>query len=720
MGDELPAGQPMRADDLGLPHHSSAAAPDRAGAGRRSSSSSGVWARHARQATSGDSAAERKRLVARREKLFQDLVRLEHDHRRGRVDAARYAHAREELLAVARERLRRARQRRTGPEPAKRAASPRGDASVSFDFDRVELTDSVASLRPPQARVARLAVAAARRDPRPARSERRGQVDAARHAGHAGRPHQRHHQLRRHDGAAGGAAIRGRIGVLAHELHLYPELTARQNLEFFARAAWPRRDRRSSRRARVGRSRRSRRRSGVVVLARHAAAAGARARAAAPAAARAARRAVHRPRRPRGAHRRRRGCSDSRRPARSSCWRPTTWMWPTGSITRMAVVRAGRLLVATRRRHRRAPAVSRARGGGVMFFQMALLVLQEGLRDRAEELRDPLDDAVLRRGVRRDLLFRVREGRAGRRRTRRPASCGLRSPSPGTLALGRTFERERYGETLKALLLAPAPRPAIYLGKLLGIITLLFATEVLLVPMVAFLFNAPFFARPLLLVALLGLGTIGYAAVGHAVRRHARAGADARRDAADSAVSDYDTGDHCRRAGHVGAAGVAGRRAGGDAVDRAARVLRRGVRHAVVVDVRAADDGVDGGGTRQVRSGQARRRHMRKLFVPVLVVTAAMFAYSPIAIANAPYESTMRLVQKIFYFHFPAWMALTVVGDGLHGGQRDLSVQGQCRAPTGSPPRPPKLPSSSGCSGWSAGRSGAARRGASGGSGTRG
>jgi len=31
-----------------------------------------------------------------------------------------------------------------------------------------------------------------------------------------------------------GEAIRGRIGVLAHELHLYPELTARQNLEFFA------------------------------------------------------------------------------------------------------------------------------------------------------------------------------------------------------------------------------------------------------------------------------------------------------------------------------------------------------------------------------------------------------------------------------------------------------------------------------------------------------
>lgn len=34
--------------------------------------------------------------------------------------------------------------------------------------------------------------------------------------------------------AEGGAQVRGRIGVLAHELHLYPELTARQNLMFFA------------------------------------------------------------------------------------------------------------------------------------------------------------------------------------------------------------------------------------------------------------------------------------------------------------------------------------------------------------------------------------------------------------------------------------------------------------------------------------------------------
>jgi ABC-type multidrug transport system ATPase subunit len=38
-----------------------------------------------------------------------------------------------------------------------------------------------------------------------------------------------------HFGEATEGALRGRIGLLAHELHLYPELTARQNLDFFAR-----------------------------------------------------------------------------------------------------------------------------------------------------------------------------------------------------------------------------------------------------------------------------------------------------------------------------------------------------------------------------------------------------------------------------------------------------------------------------------------------------
>jgi len=51
---------------------------------------------------------------------------------------------------------------------------------------------------------------------------------------------------------------------------------------------------------------------------------------------------------------------------------------------------------------------------------------------------------------------------------------------------------------------------------------------------------------------------------------------------------------------------------------------------------------------------------MKKLFLPLAIVTAAMFTYAPIAINKVPLESTMLLVQKIFYFHFATWMALTV------------------------------------------------------------
>jgi len=49
---------------------------------------------------------------------------------------------------------------------------------------------------------------------------------------------------------------------------------------------------------------------------------------------------------------------------------------------------------------------------------------------------------------------------------------------------------------------------------------------------------------------------------------------------------------------------------------------------------------------------------MRKLFVPVAIVTAAMFMYAPFMILDAPYESTMGLVQKIFYFHASCGMAM--------------------------------------------------------------
>jgi len=46
-------------------------------------------------------------------------------------------------------------------------------------------------------------------------------------------------------------------------------------------------------------------------------------------------------------------------------------------------------------------------------------------------------------------------------------------------------------------------------------------------------------------------------------------------------------------------------------------------------------------------------------FTPATALCGLMFAISPFLIANAPYESTMGLVQKIFYVHLPsAWMFL--------------------------------------------------------------
>ena len=84
----------------------------------------------------------------------------------------------------------------------------------------------------------------------------------------------------------------------------------------------------------------------------------------------------------------------------------------------------------------------------------------------------------------------------------------------GTLALGRTFERERQADTLKALLLSPVERPAIYLGKLVGLLLLMTVVEALIVPVVGLLFQAPLGRAPWLLVGLLAAGTIGFAAVG--------------------------------------------------------------------------------------------------------------------------------------------------------------------------------------------------------------
>lgn len=97
----------------------------------------------------------------------------------------------------------------------------------------------------------------------------------------------------------------------------------------------------------------------------------------------------------------------------------------------------------------------------------------------------------------------------------------------GTLALGRTFEREREADTLRALLLAPVERGGIYVGKLTALVLLMIGVEIILMPVVVLLFNAPIGRAPWIVMGLLVTGTIGFAAVGTLfaamlVRTHSR------------------------------------------------------------------------------------------------------------------------------------------------------------------------------------------------------
>ncbi|MEP6918586.1 MAG: heme exporter protein CcmB [Acidobacteriota bacterium] len=84
----------------------------------------------------------------------------------------------------------------------------------------------------------------------------------------------------------------------------------------------------------------------------------------------------------------------------------------------------------------------------------------------------------------------------------------------GTLALGRAFERERQSETLRALMMAPVDRPAIYIGKLAGVLLLLAVVVLVVVPLVGLMFQAPILRHAALMAGLLAAGTLGFAAVG--------------------------------------------------------------------------------------------------------------------------------------------------------------------------------------------------------------
>ena len=84
----------------------------------------------------------------------------------------------------------------------------------------------------------------------------------------------------------------------------------------------------------------------------------------------------------------------------------------------------------------------------------------------------------------------------------------------GTIGLGRAFDRERENDTMRALLLAPVPRLAVFLGKAISTALLVLAVSAVCAPLLVIFLDVPLFAYPLPLVLIVVLGAVGIAVTG--------------------------------------------------------------------------------------------------------------------------------------------------------------------------------------------------------------
>lgn len=82
----------------------------------------------------------------------------------------------------------------------------------------------------------------------------------------------------------------------------------------------------------------------------------------------------------------------------------------------------------------------------------------------------------------------------------------------GVLSLNRSFIMERDNSCIEGLMLMPADRSAIYLGKFLGNTLFMLASEAMILPIFAILFDVPVLRPALWLIFV--LGTVGFSAVG--------------------------------------------------------------------------------------------------------------------------------------------------------------------------------------------------------------
>jgi heme exporter protein B len=95
-----------------------------------------------------------------------------------------------------------------------------------------------------------------------------------------------------------------------------------------------------------------------------------------------------------------------------------------------------------------------------------------------------------------------------------PGAIWLAVAFASVLALGRTWQRERDDGALLALLVSPAPRPAIFAGKAIGVAVFVTMVQCIVVPVVALLFHVELGQVIGPLSPVLVMGTIGIAATG--------------------------------------------------------------------------------------------------------------------------------------------------------------------------------------------------------------
>ena len=84
----------------------------------------------------------------------------------------------------------------------------------------------------------------------------------------------------------------------------------------------------------------------------------------------------------------------------------------------------------------------------------------------------------------------------------------------GILSLNRSFALERDENCVQGLLVTPADRGGIYVGKFLANTIFMLVTEIIVLPLFAIFFNVSIGDRFWLLLLVLLLGTVGFSSVG--------------------------------------------------------------------------------------------------------------------------------------------------------------------------------------------------------------